>query len=264
MVSVDPKHYEEPNDDASLALFPEELRVERVAAIPARVCRPLGFGDISLRAQWTMRRKVQELASRGEANLIFVTVLPGYASLVGAWAKRKFGLPFVLDYQDPWVSNSGGQHPRFSKAGLAHWIATKLEPGVVSLADAFTAVSDETLASLRTRRLIAPGTPIEIIPIGADANDHEVAARVGKSRIEGRAGSPPSAHGAHGVPRPTGVVHLAYVGTLTERMLPALRALMLAVKALNSSGQENHGSRGGSHHQIPIRVHLIGTSAQPD
>jgi hypothetical protein len=50
-----------------------------------------------------MRRKVHELANRGEADLIFVTALPGCASLVGAWAKRRLHLPFVLDYQDPWV-----------------------------------------------------------------------------------------------------------------------------------------------------------------
>lgn len=236
VVAVDARQYEEANDETSLSLLPDGLRVERVGALPARVCRPLGFGDISLRAQWALRRKVHELASRGEADLIFVTVLPGYAGLVGAWAKRKFGLPFVLDYQDPWVANPGGQHPRFSKAGLAHWIATKLEPGVVSLADALTAVSDETLAGLRKRGLIRAGTPVEILPIGADENDHSIASAKGRSRI---------------IRRP-GTFHLAYIGTLTEKMLPALRALMLALQELTQTMPNTK-----------LRLHLIGTSAQP-
>src|SRR5207245_539138 len=159
-----------------------------------------------------------------------------YASLVGAWAKRQLSLPFVLDYQDPWVSNSGGQQPRFSKAALAHWIAKKLEPGVVSLADALTAVSDETLASLRMRRLIAPGTPVEILPIGADASDHSIASATGRSWIT----------------RKPGTFHLAYIGTLTKRMLPALRTLMLALQELTQTVPRK------------LRLHLIGTSAQPD
>ena len=140
---------------------------------------PLGVGDVSLRGQWALRRKVGELVAPGGADLIFCTVLPGYTSLVGAWAKRKFGLPFVLDYQDPWVSDWGAAQPRLSKAGLAHWLATRLEPGAVACADALTAVSDDTLRTLRQRGLMRNGLPAETIPIGADASDHAAAAGTG-------------------------------------------------------------------------------------
>src|SRR5437016_2709186 len=61
VLTVDPRCYEEPNDSASLALLPKGLRVERVRALPARLCRLFGFGDVSLRAHWAMRRKVAEL-----------------------------------------------------------------------------------------------------------------------------------------------------------------------------------------------------------
>ncbi len=237
VVTVHPRHYEEPGDAASLALLPEGLRVERVGAWPARICRALGFGDIALRGQWTLRRRVGELITDGEVALVFATVLPGYTSLVGAWAKRKFNVPFVLDYQDPWVSDAGARQPRLSKAGLAHWLARKLEPGVVPRADALTAVSDETLATLRQRRLLRNGVPVEIIPIGAEASDHETARKKGRSWIE----------------KTNGVLDLAYLGTITERMLPALNALFgaMARLALADSG-------------FRLKLHLIGTSAQPD
>jgi hypothetical protein len=236
IVTVDPAQYEEENDPASLALLPQHLRIERVCAISTKFCRPLGLGDIALRGQFALRRRVAKIIRREHVDLVFCTVLPGYTSLVGAWAKRKFGLPFVLDYQDPWASGSGGQLPSFSKAGLAHWIATKLEPGVVSLADALTAVSDETLDGLRKRGLICAGIPVEILPIGADKNDHSVASSKGRSWI---------------VKKPE-TFHLAYIGTLTERMLPALRALMLASQELTLTMPS-----------ATLRLHLIGTSAQP-
>lgn len=234
VVTVAPEGYEEPNDDAARALLPDGLRVERVQAWPAEICRPLGFGDVSLRAQFALRRRVREIIRREKVDLIFCTVLPGYTSLVGAWAKRTFGIPFVLDYQDPWVTDAGAQQPRLTKAGLAHWLALQCEPRVLPQVDALTSVSDESLETLRHRRLIPPGTPIEIVPIGAEERDHAVAATAGRSAVQ----------------KEPGVADLVYVGTLTERMLPALRTLLAAVKTLTDSGRQ-------------LRVHLIGTSAQP-
>ena len=237
IVTVDPAFYEEANDPASLALIPEWLRVERVRALPQKICRRFGVGDISLRAQWQLRRRLTHLFRSEKADLIFVTVLPGYTSLIGAWAKRTFGLPFVLDYQDPWVSDWGAQQPAFTKAGLAHWLATNLEPRAVSAADAVTAVSDETLQTLRQRRLLRTNLPVEIIPIGASKEDYRLAAAKGRSVIM----------------KQPGEFTLAYVGTVTERMLPIVRTFF---EALRQAIGMNRSRR--------FRLHFIGTSAQPE
>lgn len=227
--------YEGEMDERSRALLAPGMRVERVGAWPVRLCRRLGLGDVSLRAQWSLRRRLGEMIRNGEVDLVFVTVLPGYSSLVGAWAKRKFGVPFVLDYQDPWVTDWGARQPRWSKAGLAHRLATWLEPGVARVTDAFTAVSAETLDTLRERDLIGPHTPVEVLPIGADPADHMVATQFGRSQIQ----------------RGEGEFTLAYLGTLTERMLPATEAVFRAVGELQA---RQSGRR--------IRMHFIGTSAQ--
>jgi glycosyltransferase involved in cell wall biosynthesis len=237
VVCVNPTFYEEALDEQSLALIPKTLRLERVSAWPASICRPLGFGDVSLRAQSTMRQKTAELVQKEKIDLVFATVLPGYASLVGAWVKRKFGLPFVLDYQDPWVSNSGAKQSLFSKRGIANRLAKKLEPDVVAAADALTAVSDETLNSLRDRRLLRKKLPVEIIPIGADENDVAVAARKGNSLIT----------------RQPGECVLAYLGTITGRMLPAVKALFRAMKKASES-----------HNRTRARLYFVGASGQPD
>ncbi|MFM2081653.1 MAG: hypothetical protein RL380_344, partial [Verrucomicrobiota bacterium] len=256
VVTVDASHYEEMNDEQSAALVAPQLRVERVGAWPAKVCRPLGFGDIALRAQTALRRRVAEIVAREKVDLIFCTVLPGYTMLVGAWAKRKFNLPFVLDYQDPWVSDWGAAQPRFSKAGFAHWLATKLESGAVAQADAFTAVSADTLATLRQRGLLRADVPVEILPIGADANDHVVAARVGRPLTIDDETTAARAAVAELEKSHSPIVHglsvsLAYVGTITARMLPAVKTLFASVKTI---GAENPERR--------LRLQFIGTSAQ--
>ncbi|MFM2294053.1 MAG: hypothetical protein RLZZ350_466 [Verrucomicrobiota bacterium] len=258
VVTVRAECYAQPGDAASLALLAPELRVERVGAWPVKLCRPLGFGDIAWRAQRALRARVAEIIAREKVDLIFCSVLPGATMLVGAWAKRKFNVPFILDYQDPWFSDWGAAQPRFSKAGLAHWLAAKLEPVAVAQADALTAVSDETLATLRQRGLLRANLPVEILPIGADENDHVVAAKVGRpltmdyETTDARAAIV-EAEKSH---RP--IVHrlpfsLAYLGTITERMLPAVKTLFAAVKIISAENPERY-----------LRLHFIGTSAQPD
>jgi hypothetical protein len=235
VVTVNPYYYEGKNDDRSLALVPDSLRIERVKAWPTSISRLLGFGDVSLRGQWTLRRRASELIRSEKIDLVFATVLPGYTSLVGAWVKRKFGLPFVLDYQDPWVLNRQATQSLLTKAGLAYWLATKLEPAAVAAAEALTAVSDETLKSLRTRGLVRDGMPIEIIPIGADQNDHAVAAKQGHSLIK----------------RSVGELVVAHIGTITERMLPAVKALFRAVRMAIDAEPNRR-----------FVLHFIGSSAQ--
>jgi glycosyltransferase involved in cell wall biosynthesis len=233
IVTVRPGYYEEPRDRGLARLIPAAVRIERVAALPARISRPFGLGDISLRAQWSFRRRVSELVRELHPEVIFVTVLPGYASLIGAWAKRRYGIPFVLDYQDPWVSKHV-LRPKWNKSGIAMRAAGWLEPKVLQHVDGLTAVSAETLDSLRMRQLIPAATPIEIVPIGADRRDHLVARQFGRTFIAPKEGA----------------FQIVYLGTITERMLPVLHAFLRGVsKAQVRSRKE-------------IIVHLVGTNAQ--
>ena len=234
VLTVHPRYYGALSEPNLSQLLPDGLRIEQVDAIAGTVSSRLGVSDLSLRAFWTMRRRIRELHSRGEIDLVFVSVLPGYAGLLGAWAKRRFGLPFVLDYQDPWVSDWGASQSAFSKAGVAHRLAKILEPRFAPMADAITAVSNATLDGLRKRGLLRPDVPTAELPIGSDPVDHEVASRVAQSHLQ----------------RERDSFNLVYLGTVPEKKLPALRAIFRAMKNAQSRAK--------------IVLHLFGTSAQPD
>ena len=122
IVTVDAAHYEAGNDPSLANLIPAHVEIERVGAWPLSLARRVAVGDISLRAQWTLRRRVGELVGRLQPDVVFATVLPGYTALIGAWAKRRFKIPFVLDYQDPWVPD-GSTTTRWDKAGVAQRLA---------------------------------------------------------------------------------------------------------------------------------------------
>lgn len=232
VLTVDQGYYGEAADVQSLHLLAPGLHIERVSAWPTGVCRRLGIGDLSLRAHVTLRRRIKRLVQTANPHLIFVTVLPGYASLLGSWAKEQFNLPLVLDYQDPWVSTWGAAQSKWSKAGVAHRFAEWLEPKVLGHVDAITAVSDQTLDTLRQRNLLPSHIPVEIVPIGADRHDHAVATRHGRSLIQ----------------RKPNTFHIAYIGTLTDRMLPALKGFLLGLSLVKRQSDP------------AIRLHLIGTS----
>jgi len=214
VLTVHPRYYENLAEPGLSLLIPEGLRIEQVDAIRPALSSRFGVSDLSLRAYRPMKRRMNELLSRQQVDLVFVSLLPGYAGLLGGWAKQKFGVPFVLDYQDPWVSDWGAAQPRFSKAGIAHWLATILEPQFAPLADAVTAVSNGTLDGLRTRGLLSSNIPTAELPIGSDPHDQDVARSMGRSHLE----------------KKPGVFHIAYLGTVPDKKLPIVRAVFRALR----------------------------------
>src|SRR2546422_346146 len=78
-------------------------------------------------------------------------------ALLGPLLKRRFGLPFILDYQDPWVGSWGltvgggeGGSPDL-RSRLSRLLGLALEPWVVGAANAITAVSARTYEDVLAR-----------------------------------------------------------------------------------------------------------------
>src|SRR2546423_299730 len=234
VLTVDPRYYGNLAEPGLTELIPQNLRIEYVDAVAAGMSAMVGVSDLSLRAFLPMRRRMKNLFATKNIDLVFVSVLPGYAGLLGGWAKRRFHVPFVLDYQDPWVSDWGAAQPPWSKSGIAHRLAERLEPRFAPLANAVTAVSHGTLNGLRKRGLLGAETPTAELPIGSDPSDHEVARRAGKSHLE----------------KESGVFDVVYLGTVPEKKVPALRAVLGAL------GRASFGAK--------VRFHFIGTSGRVD
>ncbi len=107
VVAVDPRDYEGRLDPALADLVPPSLRVVHARAWPASLTRRLGIGALGLRAFTGLLGTCAGLLRRERFDALFVTIYPAYPALLGPWLKRRFGVPFVLDYQDPWVGAWG-------------------------------------------------------------------------------------------------------------------------------------------------------------
>src|SRR6185503_16484593 len=134
VLTVDPRDYEGALDPALADNLPTDLRVVRVRAIPARITRLFGIGDLGLRAFDGLWREASHLLACERFDVVFITIYPAYTAMLGPLLKRRFGVPFVLDYQDPWVGEwgrtvgpgAGGRADLRSR--VSRFVASRLEP----------------------------------------------------------------------------------------------------------------------------------------
>ena len=249
VLTVDPRDYEGRLAPALAALVPETLRVLRCRALSPNSTRMFGIGDLGLRAYFGLRQAARYLLGKERFDALFITIYPAYPALLGPGLKKRFGVPFVLDYQDPWVGAWGqsvgggaGGKPNF-KSRASRAVATRLEPRVVREADALTAVSARTYEEIFERQpelaarfgsgRLAP------LPIGGEAADFET---VRQSQEPNEFFDPDD-----------GDVHLCYVGTLLPLGFETLRAVLSAVARLG----EEHPAL-----YERLRLHFFGTSNQ--
>lgn len=245
VVTVDPRDYESRLDQGLAELVSPNLQVIRSRAWPVGMTRQLGIGDLGLRAMRGLYRTCAELLTRERFDVLFITIYPSYPALLGPMLKRRFGIPFVLDYQDPWVGSWGltvgggtnGQ-PDF-KSRLSRFVATRLEPMAARAADAITAVSAGTYEAIRERYRGFDDKLYAAIPLGGEPNDF--------ARLFDHPRTNPYFHPGDGF------CHVCYVGTLLPLGFETLRALLKAASLLRQRQPELYGK---------LRLHFFGTSNQ--
>lgn len=241
VVCVDEAFHEERLDPGLAALVPASLEIVKVPAISARYCRPLGIGEISVRAWRPLRQAVYRLLATRDVGAVLITGSPYYPMLMASEIKRRFGVPVVLDFQDPWVSAWGATQPPLSKTGVSHRLSEWLEPRAVRAADFITSVSETQNAEMRARYPHLTADRMAAIPIGGDPEDYDALRTRGSDD-------------ALGLFRP-GSVTLSYVGTFMPRTAPLMRVFLSAFAQARSQNSQLMAN---------VRLLFVGTSNQPN
>ncbi len=139
--------------------------------------RPIGIGDLAIRSLYQTSREIDQLMAEANPQVVFFTGSPFYHMLLARRINRRFGVPVVLDFQDPWVSAYGATRPKWSKEGLAHWLATVLEPLALRGASYVTSVSDGQNLEMAERYPWLDRSRMAAIPIGGDPEDFDALRR---------------------------------------------------------------------------------------
>jgi glycosyltransferase involved in cell wall biosynthesis len=240
VVCVDEAYHEERLDHTLLKLAPENSHIIKVKALPIELTRPIGLGDISLRAWIPLRRALFGLLETRSVDVVLITGSPYYPMLLARNIKRRYGVPVVLDFQDPWISNWGAVQPVLSKAGLVHQLAKQLEPRAVAGASFITSVSEIQNTEMLARYPGLSTDRMASIPIGGDPEDFAaLAAAYAPSNCE---------------ILDQRFINLSYVGTFLPRAGSLVRTLFRSFAQLRAKAPAL-ASR--------IRLNFVGTSNQP-
>jgi hypothetical protein len=225
--------------------YPSDIRVIRVCGIPPQATRWAGFGSLWLRCGRALRAAGERLLSTETFDLVFFSTTQFDAFTLGPRWKATYGVPYVLDYQDPWVNDyysrtrtrpPGG----WMKFGYSQWTARRREPEVLREASGVIAVSGAYGENLARSYPWFNANSVLFIPFGAAEADFAAA------RLH-RPADPLVSFG-------DGLLHFVYTGRCGPDMSTSLKIVFRAFKeflALRPSEAQR------------IRFHFIGTDYAP-
>jgi hypothetical protein len=181
VLAVSPERVEGAVLDPLLAAtYPAEVPVLRVGGVSPRLTRPLGFGSLWWRCGHALRRAGDALLATQPHDLVFFTTTQFDAFTLGPRWRQRFGVPYALDYQDPWVNTyyrRAGVRP--PGGPLRYWFsqytARRREPAVVRGAGAILSVSSAYVPDLLSRYPGLDPDRLHHLPFGASAADLELA-----------------------------------------------------------------------------------------
>jgi hypothetical protein len=240
VVAGDPKQYEERPDPELMRLLGPKLRVVHAATWSTRPVRLVG--DIGVRAFWGCYRALSVLAADREIDFIHVVIPSNFLGPVGRLVHRRYGVPYGIDYVDPWVNKWPGVERLFSRAWgsyrLAHW----LEPWAVREAALITGVAPGYVSGMLERNPeVAKNAELAYMPFGIAPEDFAPVR---------------SMHRAPFLFDPSdGCFHMIYGGALLPAGLVVLDAFLSGLRVLRETAPDLAKR---------LRVHFTGTGTSPD
>jgi|GEM_PF-1199887 len=176
-------------DGKAAALRPERIQVHEAAPGNNWLLRAAGARSMSWRALWPLYRRGCDVLRDQKFDLIYITTAQFNFFCLGRLWKRKLGVPYILDFHDPWFreTNDHETSPRNWKYHVGTRLVKHTENFALKHASGLVAVSPVYLEQLRCRypgfRCVQPERTAAI-PFGVSEQDFAVA-QLGVQRSEG-------------------------------------------------------------------------------
>jgi hypothetical protein len=223
--------------------IPDDIPVHRVQPSGLRWAAVPGFGSLDVRALRVLRRTGDELLRSGRFDVVYFSTTAFGLHVLGPYWRRRHNVPFVMDYQDPWVTDYYRDHPDVIPPGgrlkyaVADCINRFREPRVLKHCSGITTVSEKYPKQLQQRYPFTSTLPATVLPFPGAPRDLQ---RVIADGITQQCFDPDD-----------GREHWVYVGVSGPIMRHSLSALFAAIR----SHTEEH-----SEFLERTRLHFIGTS----
>jgi hypothetical protein len=240
VVTGDPALYEERPDADLERLVAPGLRVIHAPTIPTRPVRLVG--DIGVRAFWGCYRVLAKLAAQREIDFVLITIPSNFLAPVGRLIHRRYGLPFGIDYQDPWINRWPGIDVPLSRAWGSYRLASLLEPWAVQGASLITGIAPGYVAGMLERNPeVAKKAVVACMPMGIAPEDYCLVRDLDRPPFLFQPGD--------------GRFHMIYAGSLLPAGIVVLDSFLAGLSALKAQAPDIAAR---------LKVHFVGTGSSPD
>ncbi len=180
VIAVDIECIESYSTDELLnKTIPDNIKVHWVKAYDVKKTRKFGLGSLSMRSFFQYRKKGNELLASKKFDLVYFTTTAFHVMALGRYWKQKFGVPFILDIQDPWRNDFYLDKPkdeRPPKFLISYNIDKYLEMYTMKKVDGIISVSQGYVDMFLDRYNYLKKDQFKVIPFGYSIVDFEVAA----------------------------------------------------------------------------------------
>ena len=236
VVTVHEKYYEEKLDEDLEKLLPADLRVEKVSALSVKPIKIIG--DIGIRGFWGLYQWILKIVNAEKVDFLYIPIPSNFAALLGPLVHQKTGIPYGIDYIDPWVHVWPGSEKMLSKAWLARKLAGWLEPYAVKNASLISGVAPGYYEAVlqRNPQLRARAKTIAM-PYGGEQKDHDWVAKLDIQPFLFQ--------------KESGILDFVYAGAMLPKAFKPLEELM---KIIQTEPQLMRN----------CRIHFIGSGTSPN
>jgi hypothetical protein len=240
VLTVSPDQIASPQDSWLLAGIPEDIPVHRVKALGLGWSHIPGLGTLGFRASRALGKAGDQLLASKHFDLVYFSTTVFDLHKLGPRWKKKYAVPFVMDYQDPWINDYYREHPEITPPGgrlkyaIIDRLHRRMEPQVLEQCAGITSVSEAYPKQLAQRypKMKMPPVLVQAFP-GARRDFERLAATVDNTVFDTTDGN----------------LHWLYIGRGGADMATALRGLFSAIRDYAEADLRKR-----------LRLHFIGTS----
>lgn len=177
ILAVSPEEVPHSQDQLLQQALPELLPIHTTPALPQRLTRLVGLGNVGWRCLPYLAQAGNRLLNQKSFDLIFFSTTIFPVMILGPYWQRRFGIPFAVDFQDPWrvdTAPAGKHRPGGRlKYALDKSLAAFWEPRVMQRVSQVVSVSPAYPPILQTRYPWLKAEQFTVLPFGAPEADFE-------------------------------------------------------------------------------------------
>jgi len=241
ILSIDHSQLNGFQDPDLMQTVPAKTRQWKAGAMARFWLAALGIGDGGWRSLCSLYRIGREILEKEKPDLVFFSTSLFPVMMLGPLWKKQYGVPYVLDFQDPWVPDQRGLLLAKSclKARLSRALDRRMEPYAVKQAAHIISVSPSYVEMLSHRYALSEDR-FTTLPFGAPESDFEIVQNRPVTQNVFRLDD--------------GFRHWVYAGRGGKDLRLALRAIFIALADARRKSPKDWSR---------LRLHFIGTQYAP-